>query len=76
MSQNAWHQVTVTVIGAALSWTNAAGATWGLGVLDGRLFTGEDCPCGVSEIGVILQDDDVSERMVGGEAYMRPPSMN
>ena len=69
--ENEWHQITVAVSGADITWSNAAGVSWGLELIEGRLFTGEDCPYGVSEISVVLEEDRVTELYFGGEAYVR-----
>ncbi len=67
--ENEWHQVTVTVSGTDITWSNAAGVSWGLEVIDGQLYTGEDCPYGVMVLGVTLEEDVVTELNFGGEVY-------
>lgn len=69
---NDWHEVTVSVSGGDITWANAAGVSWGLELVEGQLFTMEDCPYGVSQIVVTLDDEgQASELIFGGEAYVR-----
>jgi hypothetical protein len=55
--QNGWHQVTVVLENAQLRWRNAANSEWGLTFVDGVLQTQEDCPYGVSNLGIVLAQD-------------------
>jgi hypothetical protein len=69
--ENDWQEVSVTVAGGALRWTNQAGVSWGLEVRDGGLFTMSDCPYGVSEVAVEVAGDAVVALWFGSEAYRR-----
>ncbi|MEL6343969.1 MAG: hypothetical protein AAFV53_12620 [Myxococcota bacterium] len=69
--QNDWHVTRVAVNGEELTWTNAAGVSWGMEIRDGGLWTREDCPYGVQELQVELEDDVVSGLWFGGERYTR-----
>ena len=57
--------------GADITWSNAAGVSWGLEVLDGQRYTGVDCPYGALVLGVSLEEDVVIELNFGGEVYAR-----
>lgn len=70
--ENGWHDVTVSFDKDALLWTNAAEVSWSMSVVDGRLFTGPDCPYGETEVLVRLDGDEQPEALVfNGESYIR-----
>ena len=56
--ENGWHTVTVVYEDEQLWWTNAANARWRLSFEDGVLQTQEDCPYGISNIEIVLAQDD------------------
>ena len=69
---NDWHVGTVTVAGAAATWTNQAGVSWSLAVQDGVLYSGPDCPYGEAPMDVELDGDGaVAALWFGAERYGR-----
>lgn len=67
---NDWHIVSVDAEGDGLTWSNAAGVSWRLELRDEGLFTGTDCPYGVSEVLVESREGSVTTLWFG-EAYHR-----
>lgn len=59
--QNGWHSVTLVWENSKLWWKNAANSQWGLSFEDGVLKTEENCPYGVSTLGIVLAQDDNGE---------------
>lgn len=68
---NDWHDVTVSDDEGELFWRNAAGVRWPLELRDGGLYTGPECPYGVSEVVVESDGEQVTTLWFTGEAYQR-----
>jgi hypothetical protein len=69
---NDWHIVSVSVDGTTATWTNQAGVSWSLSVVDGALMSGADCPYGEQRLDVELDDTGVVAGLwFGGERYGR-----
>ena len=56
--QNDWHSVSVILDENQLWWQNAAGFQWRMSFVDGVLQTEEDCPYGISTLGIVLEQDN------------------
>ena len=56
--ENDWHKVEIKNDGGNLIWTNDAGASWSLEILDGELYTKNDCPYGVQKIAVLMDSSN------------------
>ena len=70
--ENLWHEVNITAdSGGQLYWNNSAGVSWSLNIIDGVLYSGEDCPYGVLKINVIGSGESVSEIYFNGERYTK-----
>ena len=69
--ENEWHEVTLTLEGDGLRWSNAAGVSWVLVVARDELRTGPDCPYGESAVGVEFVGGALSGVWSFGEKYSR-----
>ena len=68
---NDWHEVTITLEGESLRWSNAAGVSWALSVRGDALWTGDDCPYGENQLTIEVEDGQISALRFLGEAYWR-----
>ena len=68
---NDWHSVTVKVIDRELEWSNAANVAWGMEFRDGTLWTTSDCPYGVKELVLDIEEHVVTGIRFQSELYQR-----
>lgn len=69
--ENDWHKVTITVTDNALTWTNAANASWSM-VVDGAVLkSGADCPYGEMPVPIETKDGKILSLVFNGEKYKR-----
>ena len=61
--ENDYHEVTIERRGDDLIWQTAGPAFWTLQVIDGRLFSGPDCPYGENPVGIVGTDGRVDRLM-------------
>ena len=69
--ENSWHEVNITTNNGQFYWNNSAGVSWTLEIVDGLLYSGDDCPYGVQELNVIGADGVVTEIYFKKEAYTK-----
>jgi hypothetical protein len=70
--ENLWHEVNISLNSSGqFFWNNAAGVSWSLKIIDGALFSGEDCPYGVQQIDVIGYNNIMTEIYFNGESYKK-----
>lgn len=69
---NLWHEVTISLVGNNLRWTNAEGRSWGLEIVGKELWTTTEGPYGVLRLRPQIDDDgNVIAIGVPGEVYQR-----
>ena len=78
--ENGWHSINLIFDDSQLWWKNTADAQWRLNFNHGLLQTEEDCPYGVSSLGIVLAQDsqgnylsEVIGLLFSGELYERQP---
>ncbi len=70
--ENQWHEVEIVMDMDSLKWTNAAGGSWSLNIIDNELWTGTDCPYGENKLSVSVgTDEQIKSIYFLGEAYVR-----
>jgi hypothetical protein len=69
---NPWHEVTISLTGGNLRWSNAATASWGLEVNGSELWSVTGGPYQATKLRVqINEDDDVVSISFAGDSYQR-----
>ena len=69
--ENLWHEVNITTNNGQFYWNNSAGVSWTLEIVDGLLYSGDDCPYGVQVLNVIGAGGVVTEIYFNTEAYTK-----
>lgn len=75
--QNTYHDVTITLVGGNLRWSNAAGVGWGLEVIGEKLWRTVESGYGAAPLRVDIDTSgDVIAIINSGEPYLRiaPPA--
>ena len=69
---NLWHKVTITEdSNGKLLWNNLAGVSWSLEIKEGKLYSGSDCPYGIQELDIIIEEKTVSSLGFLNERYKK-----
>ena len=69
--ENLWHEVNITTNNGQFYWNNSAGVSWTLEIVDGLLYSGDDCPYGIQELNVISAGGVVTEIYFNNEPYTK-----
>lgn len=70
--ENGYHEVTISLDGGNLRWSNAAGVTWGFEIIGSDLWSLPNSPYGAVEYSVEIDGNgDVIALIIAGERYGR-----
>ena len=69
--ENLWHEVNITTNNGQFYWNNSAGVSWTLEIINGLLYSGDDCPYGIQELYVISAGGVVTEIYFNNEPFTK-----
>jgi hypothetical protein len=69
--ENLWHEVNITTNNGQFYWNNSAGVSWTLEIINGLLYSGDDCPYGIQELYVISAGGVVTEIYFNNEPHTK-----
>ena len=69
--ENLWHEVNITINNGQFYWNNSAGVSWTLEIINGLLYSGDDCPYGIQELYVISAGGVVTEIYFNNEPFTK-----